>query len=265
MTGTYLDEIMAYHRGRTSNDHRDWRQRLEQVHYRGPSFRAAVENLTNPYVKVIAEVKRRSPSKGWIDQHLDAPALASAYQRGGASAISVLTDEPHFAGSRRDLTTVHESVQLPLLRKDFTVSANDVLDAAQMGASAILLIVAALDDHELRHLQEVAQECGVDALVEVHDVQDGRRALASGAALIGVNQRDLRTFAIDTNQAGDVIASLPATVLTVAESGIVTLNDVRQVAQLGFDAVLIGETFVRSANPEQLVHQFACVARVTRG
>ena len=264
MAPTYLDDIVAWHRARASEDLRDWRERLGVVSYEGPSLLDALRDPSNPNVKVIAEVKRRSPSKGWIDEHVDAARLAMVYQRGGATAVSVLTDEKYFSGSVEDLTSVRAAVDLPLLRKDFTVSANDVLDAAAMGASCVLLIVAALDDEELRLFLHVAEHSGIDALVEVHDDREARRALDCGATLVGVNQRDLRSFQVDTDQAVAVMSSLPRDIVTVAESGLATPHDVRRAGDAGFDAVLVGEAFIRSPHREELVRSFASLPRVQR-
>ena len=265
MAPTYLDDIVAWHRARASEDLRDWRERLGVVSYDGPSMIDALRDPSNPNVKVIAEVKRRSPSKGWIDEHLDAARLAMVYQRGGATAVSVLTDEKYFSGSVEDFAAVREAVDVPLLRKDFTVSANDVLDAAAMGASCVLLIVAALDDAELRLFLHVAEHSGIDALVEVHDGVEARRALDCGASLVGVNQRDLRSFEVDTDQAVAVMASLPRNVVTVAESGLSAPVDVLRAGEAGFDAVLVGEALIRSAEREELVRSFAATSRVHRG
>jgi indole-3-glycerol phosphate synthase len=262
MTPTYLDDIVDFHRERASRDPRDWRERLDALRFEGPSFRTALQDRTSTNVKVIAEVKRRSPSKGWIGEHLDAAALAGDYQKGGASAISVLTDGPHFAGSVEDLESVRSATSLPILRKDFTVSANDVLDAAAMGASAVLLIVAALSDAELILFFDVATRCGLDALVEVHDSDEAGRALDAGAIIIGVNQRDLRTFEVNPDRAETVITTLPD---NVAESGLSSVEDIERAAAAGFDAVLVGETFVRSPQPANAVQAFAHVARRARG
>lgn len=264
MTPTYLDDIVDFHRERASRDQRDWRERLETSRFDGPSFRAALQDPTSTSIKVIAEVKRRSPSKGWIGEHLDAAALAGDYQEGGASAISVLTDGPHFAGSAEDLAAVRSVTSLPILRKDFTVSANDVLDAATMGASAVLLIVAALSDAELILYFDVAARCGLDALVEVHDSDEARRAVDVGALIIGVNQRDLRTFEVNPDRAQAVIKALPGDVVTVVESGLSSVKDVERAGAAGFDAVLVGETFVRSPHPASAVRSFARVARQSR-
>lgn len=263
MVATYLSDIIDYHRSRAANDTREWRDRLDDVYYRGPTLTRALRAEPST-IKVIAEVKRRSPSKGALDEHLVAGEIAVEYQRGGAAAISVLTDEHHFAGSRRDLLDVHLAVDLPILRKDFTVSENDVLDAAEMGASAVLLIVAALDDRELRDFIELSERCGLDALVEVHDELGLRRALDAGATLVGVNQRDLHTFEVDAQRAAALASTIPDDVTTVAESGIADVRDVQRVAEAGFHAVLVGETFVRSAARETLVREFASVVRAAR-
>jgi indole-3-glycerol phosphate synthase len=264
MTPTYLDDIVDFHRERASHDDREWRERIETTRVAGPSFFEALSNRADAHVKVIAEVKRRSPSKGWIDEHLDASRLAREYHEGGASVISVLTDGPHFAGSVEDLEAVRTVTTLPILRKDFTVSANDVVDAAAMGASAVLLIVAALSDEELTLFLDVATRCGLDALVEVHDHHEAGRAIDLGARIVGVNQRDLRTFEVSPDRAQAVIAALPAHVVTVAESGLTTVQDVQQAADAGFDAVLVGETFVRSPRPSTAVQSFAAVTRRPR-
>ena len=147
-------------------------------------------------VAVVAEVKRRSPSRGWLDADLDAGERAALYARAGAAAVSVLTDGPHFGGSLDDLASARAATDAPLLRKDFVVSENDVLDAADAGAAAVLLIVAALDDGELARFVALAGRAGLDALVEAHDEDEAARALAAGARLVGVNQRDLRTFEV---------------------------------------------------------------------
>ncbi len=265
MATTYLDEIIAHHRARAARDTRDWRERVDAMRYEGHSFLDALADPELPHVAVIAEVKRRSPSKGWLATDLDAVKLGALYQLAGARAISVLTDEAYFSGSREDLAGVVSAVSVPVLRKDFTVAANDVVDAVQMGAAAVLLIVAALDDEELLALLEVAALCGLDALVEVHDRAEARRALTHGARLIGINQRNLRTFVVDPEHAASVIDTLPDNVVTVCESGLRTRADVEQAARAGFDAVLVGETFVSAPDIEATVASFASVEKSRRG
>jgi len=199
---------------------------------------------------VIAEIKRKSPSKGDINMDLIPEQLAREYEVGGASCLSVLTDGPHFAGSVGDLRMARAAVQLPVLRKDFTVCALDVLDARLMGADAVLLIVAALSDRELSQLHALAQEVGLDALVEVHDEMELDRALAINATCIGVNQRDLHTFHVDPQRAVRLAKRIPEGVLAVAESGITGADDARRCAKAGYRAVLVGEHLVRSADRE---------------
>ncbi|MHB1969987.1 MAG: phosphoribosylanthranilate isomerase [Acidimicrobiales bacterium] len=259
MGATYLDDIVAWHRRRAQADERDWRARLDAPAYEGPSARAALAG--GPHVRVIAEVKRRSPSRGTLRRELDASDQARDYVAGGAAMVSVLTDGPHFAGSLEDLAAVRAAVTVPLLRKDFTVSENDVLDARDAGAAAVLLIVAALSDDELARYYDLARRVGLDALVEVHDEAEAARARDLGATLVGVNQRDLRTFVVDRERAARVSASLPHDCLRVCESGLVTPADVRRARDAGFDAVLVGEAFVTADDPTAAVRAFASVPR----
>lgn len=265
MVATYLDDIVAHHRARAAADGRDWRARVEGVRYDGPSFLGALRLGGSPYVKVIAEVKRRSPSKGWLAPELDAVATATLYADAGAAAISVLTDGEYFGGSLEDLRSVAQSVHVPLLRKDFTVCENDVLDAVEAGAGAILLIVAALDDAELRSLATLAATVGIDALVEVHDEAEVSRALDVGARLVGVNQRNLRTFEVDPQHAASLAAALPRECVRVCESGLRDVSDVERAAAAGFDAVLVGETFIVAPDPMATVRSFSLVTSVPRG
>jgi len=246
---TYLDGIVAAHRGRAAADPRSRADVLDTAR-QAPAprrFRQALASATG--VAVIAEVKRRSPSKGDLAPGLDPAALAGRYEAGGATCLSVLTDEAHFGGSAADLAAARARVGLPVLRKDFTVDEIDVCDARLMGADAVLLIVAALDDGELRAFAQLAAELDLAALVEVHDAGEVERALAAGADLIGVNQRDLLTFTVDTERAVDLAAALPAGVVRVAESGITGPADVVALADAGYDAVLVGENLVTAEDP----------------
>jgi indole-3-glycerol phosphate synthase len=198
---------------------------------------------------VIGEVKRRSPSKGELFADLDPAVLARQYAEGGASCLSVLTDVDWFGGSVADLQTARGAVTLPTLRKDFTVHRHDVLDARIMGADCVLLIAAALDDRELDEFHSLAIEVGLDALVEIHDERELERALAVDAVLIGVNQRDLVTFEVDTARAVRMAAEIPSTVVRVAESGVRDAADVRALGDAGYHAVLVGETLVTHHDP----------------
>lgn len=202
---------------------------------------------------VISEVKRRSPSKGDLFPDLDPARLAEQYAAGGAACLSVLTDVDWFGGSAQDLRSARSAVSLPVLRKDFTVHRHDVLDARIMGADCVLLIAAALDDGELAEFHALATEVGLDVLVEIHDEAELERALAVDATLIGVNQRDLVTFEVDTARAVRMAPLMPAGVVRVAESGVRDADDVRVLGDAGYHAVLVGETLVRSGDPEQAV------------
>lgn len=210
-------------------------------------FQAAIEASNG--LAIIAEIKRRSPSKGPLDADLIAPSLAQAYEAGGATCISVLTDGKFFAGSVEDFDAARNAVALPGLRKDFTVDARDVCDTRIMDGDAVLLIVAVLDVDELRQLHSLTLELGMDALVEVHDESELGTALEVGATLIGVNQRDLETFEVDAQRAERVRSAIPGGVVTVAESGISSVEDTRRLRDAGFDAVLVGEALVTAEDP----------------
>jgi len=255
---TYLDAILQAHRSAASADDRDPAALLEQAAAcpapRG--FAAAIRRTDG--LAVIAEVKRRSPSKGDLAVDLDARELARTYRDAGASCLSVLTDVDHFGGSVGDLVAARSASGLPVIRKDFTVSVADVCDARIMGADCVLLIVAALSDGELGHFASVALELGLDVLVEVHDVDELDRALAAvppvggvggPEVLVGVNQRDLVTFRVDQERAVRVAASIPPGLVRVAESGVRGERDAVELRRAGYDAVLVGEHLVTSADP----------------
>ena len=214
-------------------------------------FRAALEMVAaSGDIAVISEIKRRSPSKGDLAPGLDPVELAQQYERGGAVCLSVLTDVDFFGGSIEDLVAARAACTLPVLRKDFTVSARDVCDARIMGADCVLLIAAALDQAELESILKLAHAIGFDALVEIHDEVELDRAVAAGADLIGVNQRDLVTFAVDTDRAVRMAPQMPTGVVRVAESGITGPADAAVLAGAGYHAVLVGEHLVTSGDPE---------------
>jgi indole-3-glycerol phosphate synthase len=247
---TYLDRILEAHRATAAADDRSLDELIASARAAAPTrgFAAALRAGAADGLAVIAEVKRRSPSKGDLAPDLDPAETAAAYAAGGATCLSVLTDEAHFGGSADDLRAARAAVTIPVLRKDFTVDPRDVCDARIMGADAVLLIVAALDDHELRELHELAGEVGIDVLVEVHDEPELERALAVGATVIGVNQRDLVTFEVDHDRAVRVGAAMPEGILRVAESGIRGPEDAAALAAAGFHAVLVGESVVTSGD-----------------
>ncbi len=249
LAGTYLERIVDAHRTRAANDSRllaDLRSAALAVDAPARGFAAA---LRAPGLSVIAEIKRRSPSKGDLAANLDPAAVAEAYRHGGAACLSVLTDVDHFGGSVSDLTTAREASGLPVIRKDFTVCEADIYDARLMGADCVLLIAAALNDDELASFHHAATSVGLDALVEIHDEDELVRALAVGATLVGVNQRDLRTFTVDHERARRVGAAMPKSIVRVAESGVRGPTDAASLAEAGFDAVLVGESLVTSADP----------------
>lgn len=248
-TGTYLDAIVARHRRRAALDGRSLDE-LIRAASTAPAVRGFRDALANgDSLAVIAEIKRRSPSKGPLRPDLDPAELARRYAGGGARCLSVLTDEDHFGGSRDDLVAARSATALPVLRKDFTVDPRDVCDARLMGADCVLLIVAALEASELREFLAIADEVGIDALVEVHDERELETALACGPAMVGVNQRDLVSFAVDRERAVRLAATIPDDVVAVAESGVGGRGDARTLREAGYDAVLVGEHLVTSDDP----------------
>jgi indole-3-glycerol phosphate synthase len=246
-----LGEIVARTRARVDTRHRELP--LERLLALAPtpgarrSFEAA---LTRPgHVNVIAEFKRRSPSKGVLRDDLHPVRVAQGYEVAGAAALSVLTEEEFFGGSLDDLQQARAATLLPTLRKDFVVDAYQVWEAWIAGSDALLLIVAALDDAELRRLLGVAREAGLTALVEVHDEHELRRALDAGARVVGVNNRDLKTLRVDLETSLRLAPLVPDDVIAVAESGLRTGADVRRLRDAGFDAFLVGEHLMTSPDP----------------
>lgn len=246
---TYLDAILDAHRERCRADQRRTDQLVERTRGLDPArgFADALAGLD--HLGVISEIKRRSPSKGPLAPDLDPASLAANYRAAGASCLSVLTDEQHFGGSEADLAAARAAVDLPVLRKDFTVSANDVVDARLMGADCVLLIAAALDDRELADFASLAAGIGLDVLVEIHDEAELERALAhTDGRLVGVNQRDLVTFEVDQERAVRLAATMPANTVRVAESGVRGRADAVALAAAGYHAVLVGEHLVTAAD-----------------
>jgi indole-3-glycerol phosphate synthase len=200
-------------------------------------------------VTCIAEFKRRSPSAGWIRQEAKAAEVARVYAAAGAAALSVLTDEPFFGGTLDDLTAAHAATTLPVMRKDFVIDAYQLAEARAAGADAALLIVAALSDAELSALLAVGALYGLELLVEAHDADEVARAVKSGASVIGINNRDLKTFTLDRELAARLRAEIPAERVVVAESGIRDAADVARLRDAGVDAMLVGETLMRAEDP----------------
>jgi indole-3-glycerol phosphate synthase len=256
---TYLDKILSFHRSNAAADRRSLDRLVEQARHLEPPRGFARALAAADGLAVIAEIKRRSPSKGDLNPGIDPATWAEAYANGGATCLSVLTDSEFFGGSASDLRLARRAVAVPVLRKDFTVSGQDVCDARLMGADAVLLIVAALDDVELVDLHDLAVELAMDVLVEVHDEAELERALSVGASLIGVNQRDLVTFEVDQARALRVAASLPEGVVRVAESGIGGPADAAPLRAAGYHAVLVGESLVTSGEPSKAVAELRAV------
>jgi indole-3-glycerol phosphate synthase len=252
---TYLSSIIERHREVASRETRSLDDLIAEA-LQQPAPRGFADALRHhDGLALIAEVKRKSPSLGPLVANLNPAELSAAYQRGGASCCSVLTDEVSFGGSPEDLALVAQTVPLPILRKDFTVSAFDVADARRMGADAVLLIVAALSDGELREFSALAAQLSLDVLVEVHDEAELERALGISPTMIGVNQRDLVTFSVDTSRAQRVARHIPNDVVAVAESGIKGSDDAKVLADAGFHAILVGETLVKSPSPEDAARE----------
>lgn len=220
-----------------------------------PAPRDFLAALRHPGLSVIAEVKRASPSRGEIRPDLDAPALARQYQTGGAAAVSVLTDATYFGARPGDLEAVREAVSLPVLRKDFILSEYQLHEARAMGADAVLLIVAALAQEDLSLLYETAERLGLCPLVEVHTAEEMGIARECGAKVIGINNRDLTTFQVDLDTTRRLIRLVPSYVAVVSESGIMGVRDVESVRRWGADAVLIGESLVRSGDPAKALRE----------
>jgi len=247
--GTYLDRILERHRAVAAVDDRPIGDLIARIDELPPvrGFRDALAGADR--LAVISEVKRRSPSKGDLNIGLDPAAMAQAYAAGGASCMSVLTDVEFFGGSVDDLRVARAACSLPVLRKDFTVSTLDVVDTRLMGADCVLLIAAALSPAELGDLHRTALDVGLDVLVEIHDEAELSVALDIGATLVGVNQRDLVTFEVDHERAVRMAAAIPPGVVKVAESGVRGVGDAQSLRDAGYDAVLVGESLVRAADP----------------
>jgi indole-3-glycerol phosphate synthase len=207
-------------------------------------------------VHIIAEIKRRSPSKGALADIPEPVGLATAYQDGGASAISVLTEGRKFGGSLEDLQAVSGAVDIPVLRKDFISTPYQIIEARASGADWVLLIMAGLDDASIRHLLHVAQEWGMSALVETHSRDEVLRAIDCGAEIIGVNARDLTTFELDIELFGRLVSLIPGGVVRVAESAVADSQDVARYREQGAHAVLIGEALVTGVDPAKRVREF---------
>jgi len=251
----YLAKILDRHRAAAQSDSRRLSQLIDEAKTVAPT-RGFIQRLRDDslhQLAVIAEIKRRSPSKGVLREGIDASNLARTYESGSASCLSVLTDDVSFGGSVDDLLQARVATAMPVLRKDFTVSELDVCDARIMGADCVLLIAAALSQPELVAFHQLAIEIGLDVLVETHDEAEVERALLAGATMIGVNQRDLVTFQVDHERAVRMASVIPIGVIRVAESGVRDANDAQSLRDAGYEAVLVGESLVVSNDPVSVI------------
>lgn len=255
MSATVLDEILARTRADVERRKRDLPSL--QLQQRGPlkSKKIFREALIGAGISVIAEFKRRSPSAGLLREGASVEELARVYESAGAAAMSVLTDAPHFEGSLDDLRAARAACALPLLRKDFIIDPLQLQEASAAGADAVLLIVAALEPSVLAELQGAARGLGMDVLVEVHDRAELDVALAAGADLIGVNNRDLRDFSVDVRRTFELLDAIPEGVIVVSESGIASPEQLRELQERGAHAVLVGESLMRAPDPARALRE----------
>lgn len=254
MNGTVLDKIIAAKRVRIDEAKRRFptEQLAKNAAARGftrerGQFRKAISRPDR--INIIAEFKRASPSRGLISDQFAPGEIARMYQQAGAAAISVLTEEDFFRGSLEDLCEVQESVQVPVLRKDFIIDEYQILESAVAAVNAILLIAAALDPIELKHFHDIGSDYGLDVLVEVHDTRELDIALDAGAELIGINNRNLKTFNVSLEVSESLVTAVPEGKVVVAESGIKGPEDIIRLREAGFSAFLVGETLMSSAEP----------------
>ena len=249
-----LDELVGATREAV---HRRKRERpqseLEREAGSQPEGRPFAEALSRPGTSLIAEHKRRSPSAGTIREGASCADVVSAYERGGAAALSVLTEEAHFGGSLADLREARAATELPLLRKDFTIDTYQLYEAKAAGADAVLLVVGAMKPRELAALYHEAHALDLDAIVEIHDEEELDRALEVDADVLGINNRDLEDFSVDIQRTFDLLADVPAGKVVVSESGIQSREQIDELEQVGVDAVLIGEALMRAPDPEAAV------------
>jgi indole-3-glycerol phosphate synthase len=249
-----LEELVEATRQRL--DERKRRRPLAEVELEAAErgeCRPFAEFVARPGTSVVAEYKRRSPSAGVIREGASVADVVRAYERGGAAALSILTEEDHFGGSLADLREASTSSDLPVLRKDFTIDPYQVFETKAAGGDALLLVVGTLHPAELAMLHGLARDLDVDALVEVHDEEELDTALDVGAEVIGINNRDLGDFSVDLSRTFELLTDVPAGKTVVSESGIATREQVEELEQVGVDAVLVGESLMRADDPEAAV------------
>lgn len=257
MADSFLDKIVA-HKKNVVRDKKPYFNKIKETITKTIYSRYGVFKrvLAEPgRVHLIAEVKKASPSKGIIRENFDGIEIAKIYEKSGAAALSILTEEKFFYGKHTLLKTISDTVNIPTLMKDFVIDEGQIYEAFYNGASAILLIMAILSNEQVRYFKEVACSLDMDCLVEVHDQHELDRAIDCGAEIIGVNNRDLTTFDVDIKTSETLIPQIPKQIITVAESGLSSHDDIKRLESIGVNAVLIGETFMREENIEQKVKE----------
>jgi indole-3-glycerol phosphate synthase len=257
--GKILDAIMLFHREQLPKTMREISfENVRAFAAVAPPARNFLAALQQPGVSLIAECKKASPSKGLLVHKYNAVSFATSYEKAGAAAISVLTDTRHFQGTLEDLRDVRQSVKIPVLRKDFIFHPYQVYEARSAGADAVLLIAAVLGDGDVSELLDLTHKLGMNALVEVHTEEELGRMLAlpNRPRIIGINNRNLQTFEVDFENTGRLRQLIPAEVVVVGESGLKTTADVQKMGEMGVDAILVGETFVKSKNAFQKAQEF---------
>ena len=251
-----LDELVFA--TRSALDRRKRERPLAEVEREAEADRIArpfAEALSRPGTSLVAEHKRRSPSAGSIREGASCAEVVRAYERGGAAAVSVLTEEAHFGGSLADLREARDATELPLLRKDFTIDPYQLYETKAVGADAVLLVVGSLEPRQLASLYGLARDLDLDAIVEIHAAEELERALEVDCDVIGINNRDLEDLTVDIERTFDLLADVPAGKVVVSESGIHARHQIDELEQVGVDAVLIGETLMRAPDPEAAVRE----------
>lgn len=260
MNSTFLDKIVASKRHRIE----DAKRSVDAVALSRAAFEVSITKTPNRLraalqradrINIIAEFKRASPSKGIINDRADTVDVAKMYASGGACAISVLTEEAHFLGSLNDLRRIRKNVDLPILRKDFLIDDYQIVESAAAGADAVLLIVSILSPESLTRLQKLANDFGLDAVVEAHDLEELELAIEANANIIGVNNRNLKTFEVSLDVSREMIKQVSRDVLMISESGISSPEQIAELRNLGYSGFLIGESLMRSDDPEQMLQE----------
>lgn len=248
-TSGILSEILLHKKEEVAELHQHAAALEQRAYEHAKHTRPFAQTLTAPGISIIAEIKKASPSKGLLQREFHPARIARLYEEGGAACLSVLTDRRYFQGSLQDLEAARAAVNLPVLRKDFTIDRLQIFEAAAHGADAILLIAAALDTQHLTHFRELAESLNMAVLVEVHDSEELQKAINSGAKIIGVNNRNLETFEVSLDTSIRLSLQMPSNVIRVSESGIFTRADIGMLRKAGYDAFLVGESLMKSPVP----------------